>query len=134
MTSTQQIIELLTKVTAILEKKSSFSNNAASEVILSIVPLVGIIFGTVAIFFFMYWRYRLRRELIRSGQFTPTSNKILRTWSLLMGCLSTFVGIPMVILFFIMEGASYSALGGLIPLCVGLGFLLFYLLSKEKSE
>ena len=55
-----------------------------AEILLSIVPIVGIIFGCTLLFFYLFWRYRQNKELIRTGKYEATTYANLRSWSLLM--------------------------------------------------
>lgn len=106
--------------------------STAPEILLALVPLLGVVFGCVLLFFFLLWRSRLRREMIRAGQYQPMFAKNIRLVSLLIGLLSVSVGLPMTVLFAAMEGLNYVLLGGLLPLFAGVGFLLFYLFSHAK--
>ncbi len=104
----------------------------AAAVIISIVPLLGVIFGAVLLFFFFLWQYRFRKELIRAGQYQPRLWEHLRVISLLIGSIASSIGLPMFLLFWAIDGVSYSMLGGLIPLFSGLGMLAFYFISGKK--
>ena len=128
-----KLIETLEKVNQTLQQNSIGSS--AADVILSIVPVAGIAFGWTLLFFFFLWQYRLKKELIRTNQYeSSTFWKNIRTLSLLIGCLSTMIGIPITVLFFIIHGASAIALGGLIPIAVGVGLLTFYIFSRKRNE
>jgi len=128
----QELLEAI-KSLAVALKQGDAVTSPATEVILSIVPIAGIVFGCVLMFFYFLWQYRLKKELIKANQYEKTNYRNLRTWTLLMGCLSTVIGLPMTILFLVVGGASHSVLGGLIPFSAGIGFLLFYALSKGKE-
>lgn len=122
-----------------LTKQLKTINNAdltsqTPEVLLSIVPLMGVLTGSVLLFFFLLWRYRLQKELILSGKYVPSFWKNLRIFSLLIGSLSAAIGLPMSVLFFLIDGLAYSAFGGLIPLFAGIGFILFFLLSRHDQD
>lgn len=108
--------------------------SSAAEIILSLVPLTGIIFGSILIFFFLLWNYRLRRELVIRNQYHPRIWENLRSISLLLGTISTFVGASLSLLFWLVQGISYLLLGGLIPFSAGIGLLLFYYLSQNKAK
>ena len=128
-----KLIETLEKLNQTLQQNSVSSS--AADVLLSLVPITGIAFGWTLLFFFFLWQYRLKKELIRTGQYeTSTFWKNIRTFSLLIGFLSTMIGIPITVLFFIIHGASVVALGGLIPISVGLGLLIFYVFSRKRNE
>jgi hypothetical protein len=125
----------LERLVQLLEKHPpSSGGGSASEVILSLVPLTGVVFGCVLLFFFFLWQYRLRRELIRSGQYRPMFMANIRTLTLLIGIMGAASGLPMTILFLSIEGVSYALLGGLLPLCAGIGFLVFYALTIHSER
>ncbi|MCB1145365.1 MAG: hypothetical protein KDK41_08135 [Leptospiraceae bacterium] len=105
---------------------------SAAKILISLVPMLGVILGTTLLFFFILWQYKLRKELIRSGNYKPVLDERIRTLSLLIGLLSIAVGLPMTILFLIIEGVSYSVLGGLLPFSAGIGLLLFFIFSGKK--
>lgn len=110
------------------------NGSTAPEILLSLVPLVGIVFGCVLLFFFLLWQYRIRRELIRTGQHTPMFVANIRMLSLLVGLLSIAAGLPMTLLFMAIEGVDYVLLGGLLPLFAGIGCIVFYALTRRESS
>lgn len=105
---------------------------AAAQIILSVVPLVGIVFGAALLFFFLLWNYKLRKELIRTGSYQPVNIHNVRLLTLLAGITTLAVGIPMTIVFALIEGISYTILGGLIPACIGIGLVIFYAVSRRS--
>jgi len=130
----QQLIEAIRQLTAAVGKMNHPAESSVAQIILSLVPLAGVIFGWLLLFFFLLWNYKIRRELIRTGQFVPAFNKNFRTFALLLGSVSGAVGLPMTILFLAIEGKSYILLGGLIPLFTGVGLLIFYGLSRKAQD
>lgn len=97
----------------------------AAQVIISIVPIVGIAFGAIIVFFYLLWRHHETKLQIKTGTFVPkTFNSA--AFSLLTGLLLTFVGLILTLVFAIIDGFSYSILGGLIPLATGVGLLVYY--------
>ena len=107
---------------------------SAVDVMLSIVPLAGIVFGCVLIFFFLLWRYRITQELIRTKMYVSSTRKDLRAFVLLISCLSMAAGVPLTILLYAVEKhLSYSLLGGLIPLSAGIGLLVFFALTRPEE-
>jgi type IV secretory pathway TrbD component len=108
------------------------NGSTAAEIILSLVPLLGVVFGCVLLFFFLLWQYRIRRELIRTGQHQPMFVTNIRMLSLLIGLLGIAAGLPMTLLFVLIEGVTYVLLGGLLPFFAGIGFLIFYALTRSQ--
>ena len=100
-------------------------SSPAAQVIVAIIPIVGIVFGGTLIFFFLLWNHRQTMLQIRNGIYKQ-ANFDLPVFSLLAGMLLTCVGFVLTILFICIDGISLSLLGGVIPLAVGLGFLLFH--------
>ena len=108
--------------------------SATAQVIIAIIPIVGIFMGSVVIFFYLLWNHRQKTLLIKAGQYAkPDFN--LMTFSLLSGLLLITVGIALTVLLAIIEKASYGLLGGLIPLSMGIGLLAFYVIKRlEKKD
>lgn len=122
----------LKNLETMLERCVSTSHTA--DIILSIVPMVAVVFGSVLVFFLMLYNYRLRKEKIR--QQIPTEGWVehLRFISLLAGCLSFSAGIPLTLFFVFTNPANPGILGGLIPLFAGIGLIAFYYLSERKNR
>jgi hypothetical protein len=117
---------------AMLEQCISASHTA--DIILAIVPLVAVVFGSVLVFFLMLYNYRLRKEKIRQQIPTDSWVEHLRFISLLAGCLSFSAGIPLTLFFVFTNPANPGILGGLIPLSAGIGLVAFYYLSERKNR
>jgi len=106
----------------------------AAQVIIAIIPIVGIVIGAVIIFFYLLWNHRRRTLLINAGHYELPKFD-LYSFSLLAGLLLSCVGIAVTVLLVMMEGASYGLLGGIIPLSVGVGLLTYYWIKRgEKSH
>lgn len=99
--------------------------SAPAQVIISIVPIVGITFGAVIVFFYLLWRHHEIKLQIKTGTFVPKSFNFA-AFSLLTGLLLTGVGIILTLVFAIIDRFSYSILGGLIPTVIGICLLIFY--------
>lgn len=99
--------------------------SAAAQVMVTVIPIVGIVMGSVVIFFYLMWRHKQRMLMIEKGM-TPQQQFDISTFSLLAGLLNLSVGLVLTLFFLLKEGASYSALGGLVPLSVGLSLVIFY--------
>lgn len=100
---------------------------------ITVIPMVGIVMGSVIIFFFLLWRHRQRMELIRQGK-KPDDTLDVRSFSLLAGLIAAAVGFVLTVFILFKDGASYSLLGGLIPLSVGLSLLAFYVLRENERH
>ncbi|MDX9897369.1 MAG: hypothetical protein RBT62_00485 [Spirochaetia bacterium] len=106
---------------------------AASKVIISVIPIVGIVMGAVVVFFYILWNHREKMLMIEKGSYSPGPFD-LYTFSLLSGILLVAVGLTLTTVFIVAASTGYTLLGGLIPLSVGVGFLAFYTLgAKHRS-
>ena len=103
--------------------------STAAQVIISIIPIVGIVMGSVVIFFYLLWNHRRRTLLIKAGQYNRPKFD-LRSFSLLTGLLLSTVGIALTVLLSIIEGVSYGLLGGIIPLSMGIGLMSHYVIMR----
>lgn len=104
--------------------------SSAAQVIVSLIPIVGIVFGSVLLFFVILWHHNEVKLQIRTGTFVPRAFNLKAT-SLLSGLLLTGVGIILSLSFAIIDGFSYTILGGLVPFVIGLSLLIFYKVNPE---
>ncbi len=101
--------------------------SAAAQVIVSIIPIVGIVMGSVVLFFYLLWSHRQRILMIEKGLWKRTEFDI-DSFSIFSGLILTGIGITLVLFFIIKEGFSYSLLSGLIPLGLGISLIIFFIL------
>ena len=106
-------------------------SSVASKIIISIIPIVGIVMGCVVVFFYIMWTHRERMLMIEKGSFSPLPFDI-DTFSLLSGILLVAVGTTLTIVFLVLASTGFILLGGLIPLSTGVGLLAFYLLRAKR--
>jgi hypothetical protein len=107
--------------------------STAAQVIITVIPIVGIVMGGIVIFFFLYWNYKQKVLIIEKGQYKK-SEFDFDSFSLFSGLVLTSIGICLVVLFVIVEGFSYSALGGLIPLSLGVSLLIFFIIRVNMNK
>ena len=106
---------------------------SAAQIIIAIIPIVGIVMGSVVIFFYLLWNHRRRTLLIKAGQY-GRPNFDLCSFSLLSGLLLSSVGIALTVFLSIVEGNTYGLLGGIIPLSMGIGLLAYYVLKRADKH
>jgi hypothetical protein len=129
----KELTIVLKKLLVKLDAIQAAGTSTSYKILLAVVPIVGIVVGGIVIFYFLLWRYRLNAELIKLGNYENTFWKHIRIFSLLVGSISASIGLPMTILFLLVDGVSYSVLGGVIPLFSGIGFLVFfYVVSRSR--
>jgi len=104
--------------------------SAAAQVIVSIIPIVGIVMGSVVIFFYLLWNHKRRTLLIKAGQFKRPEFDLL-SFSLLAGLLLSAVGLALTVFLGIALGLSLGLLGGIIPLAVGSGLLTYFRIKRN---
>ncbi len=105
----------------------------AAQVIISIIPIVGIVVGGVLLFFALLWHHLEVKRRIQTNNFNPPKFD-WESFSLLAGLLLTGVGFVLTILFILLEGKSYALLGGLIPLATGLMLMIYYKIKPNKKK
>jgi RsiW-degrading membrane proteinase PrsW (M82 family) len=105
--------------------------SAAAQVIIAIIPIVGIVMGCAVVFFYVLWLHRERMLMIEKGSYEPRPIDI-DIFSLLVGILLVAVGLTLTIVFIVFSATGYAVLGGLIPLSIGMGFLAFYILRAMR--
>jgi len=99
--------------------------SSAAQVIISIIPIVGIVMGSVVIFFYLLWNHKRRILLIQAGQYRRPEFDLL-SFSLLAGLLLGSLGLAMTIFLALALGINFGLLGGIIPLAIGIGLLAYY--------
>jgi heme/copper-type cytochrome/quinol oxidase subunit 2 len=107
--------------------------SSAAQVLVAIIPIVGIVMGAVLAFFYLLWSHREKVRLIERGLYEERKVD-LDAFCLLTGMLLVSIGIVLSVLFLAIEGFSYSALGGLIPLAVGISFLVFFGMRRNRTR
>ena len=105
------------------------TSSSAAHVIVSIIPIVGIVMGSVVVFFYLLWNHKRRTLLIKAGQFGRPAFD-LTTFSLLTGLLLSSVGLALTIVLIIALGVNLGLLGGIIPLSAGIGLLAYYRIKR----
>jgi hypothetical protein len=105
----------------------------ATQILIALIPIIGIVLGSVVIFFFLLWRHREVVRQIETGSYRKPSFDIY-LFSLLAGFLLSGVGFVVSVLFLSIEGKSYSLLGGLIPFACGISLLAFYFLTRPDKN
>ncbi|WP_407398723.1 hypothetical protein [Treponema sp.] len=102
-----------------------------AEVIISIVPIVGITFAAIIVFFALLWRHRENKLKIMNGTFKETTFN-LEIFSLFTGLCLFGVGAVITGMFLLLKPNSFGILGGLVPLALGITLLVFYKVCPKK--
>lgn len=97
----------------------------AAQIIISVIPIVGIVMGAVVVFFYLLWHHKQIMKQLETGVYRRPSFSV-PMFCILAGALLTGVGIVLSLLFLCVDGWSYPLLGGLIPLSLGISLLFVY--------
>ncbi|MDY6934448.1 MAG: DUF6249 domain-containing protein [Spirochaetota bacterium] len=98
--------------------------SVAAQIIVTIIPIVGIVAGFTIFFFYMLWDHKRKVLMIEKG--IEQKSLDLESLSLLSGLILFAIGLSLTLFFYIKEGISYSILGGLFPLSIGLSLIIFF--------
>ena len=105
----------------------------AVQIIIAVIPIVGIVMGSVLVFFYFLWRHRQIMLQIKTNTYVrPTVN--IRLFCLLLGIMLTVIGCVLFGLFYLIAGVGYILLGGLIPLALGISLTLFYAPTRRSRD
>ncbi|MDR3342009.1 MAG: hypothetical protein LBT14_04330 [Treponema sp.] len=99
--------------------------STAAQVIIAIIPIVGIVMGSLVVFFYLLWNHKRKILLIKAGQYARPEFDLL-SFSLLAGLLLSSVGIALTVVLAIARGGNFGLLGGILPLSIGFGLLVYY--------
>ena len=106
--------------------------SAAAQVLIAVIPIVGIVMGAIVVFFYLLWSHRRLAMLIRAGQYARPVFDVL-SFSLLTGLLLGSVGITLTVFLAVLAGPTYGLLGGIIPLAIGIGLLAYYVIKRSDK-
>ncbi|MDR2343507.1 MAG: hypothetical protein LBD86_03140 [Spirochaetaceae bacterium] len=105
----------------------------AAQIIIALIPIVGIVMGSVVVFFYLLWNHRYKIFLIKTEQWKKSDFDLL-TFSLLGGLLLGAVGLCLTVFLAIVGGRNYGLLGGIIPLSSGIALLAFFSIKRFESR
>ncbi|MDR2792909.1 MAG: hypothetical protein LBB61_04485 [Treponema sp.] len=105
------------------------NQSTVAQIIVSIIPIVGIVMGAVVVFFYLLWNHKRKMLLIQTGHYTRPEFDLL-SFSLLAGLLLAGVGLALTIFLSIALGVNFGVLGGVIPLALGIGLLAYYVINR----
>lgn len=97
----------------------------AAQVIIAIIPIVGIVIGGIVMFFFLLWRHSETNLQIKLGAYHRERFN-LALYTLLFGIMLSGVGGVLTVFFALFSGRSLALLGGLLPLSIGVCLIIFY--------
>jgi hypothetical protein len=109
------------------------NNSNSAEIIVALIPIVGIGMGAVVVFFHLLWGHRRKMLLIQTKQYKP-ANFDLDAFSLFTGLLLAVVGICLTAFLGVFTESGLGLLGGVIPLGSGCALLLFYILNHGVNR
>ena len=103
--------------------------STAAQILITIIPIVGIVMGAIVVFFYLLWAHIRRTLLIKAGHYNRPDFDLL-SFSLLAGLLLGSVGLTLTVFLAVLTGPTYGLLGGIIPLAMGIGLLAYYVIKR----
>jgi hypothetical protein len=103
--------------------------STAAQIIIAVIPVVGIMMGSVVVFFYLLWNHRRKVLLIKAGQYSRPDFDLL-SFSLLAGLLLVCVGITISAFLAAFRGLGLELLCGVIPFALGTALLVFYRMKR----
>ncbi|MDR2842809.1 MAG: hypothetical protein LBV52_06375 [Spirochaetaceae bacterium] len=107
--------------------------SVVAQIIIAIIPIAGIVMGSVVVFFYLLWNHRRKMLLIQTKQWVVPVFDIL-AFSLLAGLLLGIAGLFLTVFLAIVIGANLGLLGGLIPLSCGIALLSYFFISRHYNR
>jgi hypothetical protein len=108
-------------------------HSTVAQIIITIIPIVGIVMGSVVVFFYLLWNHKRRTLLIKAGQYNRPEFDLL-SFSLLAGLLLSATGLALTVFLAFLLGKNFGLLGGIIPLAVGTGLLAYYGIKRSDKS
>jgi len=109
------------------------SPSIAAQIIVAVIPIVGIVMGSAVVFFYFYWNHKQRMLMIEKGIFQQKPFDY-SFFSLFAGLVISSVGVGLTSFFYVKEGVDYSLLSGIMPLTIGISLLLFFVSSRKLKN
>jgi len=106
--------------------------STAAQIMITIIPIVGIIFGFAIMFSYLFWNNKQKILMIEKGLLKKTDFD-LDSFSLLAGLVLLAVGGSLVLFFLFKQGWTYGVLSGLIPFSIGLSLIIFFIIRSKKT-
>ncbi|MDR2536751.1 MAG: hypothetical protein LBC46_00435 [Treponema sp.] len=107
--------------------------SGAVQVIIALIPIVGIVMGSIVVFFYLLWDHKRKTLLIEAGLYSRPTFDLL-SFSLLAGILLLSVGSALTVVFAVALGLGIGLLGGIIPLALGIGLLVYYAMKHSDRK
>ncbi len=105
----------------------------AAQIIVTIIPIVGIVVGATVILFYLLWNYKQKVMMIDKGIYKKSELDI-ESLSLFSGLILFGIGLSLFLFFYIKESFGYSILSGLVPLSIGASLIVFFALSRNLDK
>ncbi len=108
---------------------------AAAQVIVTIIPIVGILFASIVLFLYLILWHKQRMSLIEKDQFQRVFKDVdIDSASLFSGMVLFAVGFSLLLFFWIKEGVSFGMLSGLIPFSIGISLIAFFVIRLRMKN
>ena len=101
--------------------------STAAQILVTVIPMIGIVMGSIIILFYLIFNYKQKKLMIEKGIYQKNVFD-LDSFSLLSGLILFSIGLSLMIFFIIKEGVSYGILGGIIPLSCGVALIAFFII------
>ncbi len=109
------------------------SMSQAAQVLIAALPMVAVVLLAILTFFFMLWDHQKNRIIIERGERPVPRN--IDDKILLLGIVSLFVGVGLLVFFALHNGVSNALLGGIIPAMTGLGIITHYaIIHRDRTR
>jgi hypothetical protein len=106
--------------------------NDAAQILIAAIPLVAVVVLGFLGFFYFLWDFRTIRFIVDKGG-TPLPRR-LDEKLLLIGIVSFFVGIALLVFFLLKGEIGDSLLGGLIPTMAGAGIIVHFIVVRRLHK
>ncbi len=130
MNNTVELGQETIKQIAELVKPEIMSN--AAQIILAVVPIIGVLFGAALFFSLFYFYHKQKMLMIEKEIYKP----LRLNWNLIFivsGFIFMLSGVAITVVFIINGSTGYELLGGGVTLGVGVAIILSYILSSKVS-
>ena len=109
------------------------TSSQAAQVVIAVIPIAGIMKGGAVALLYLIYAHKQKMLMIEKGVFRKTRID-LRGIVFFSGFPLSATGLGLTIFFAIKEGINYGMLSGIIPLFIGISFIIYNFLKHSTTS
>ena len=109
------------------------TSSQAAQLVIAVIPIAGIMMGGAVALLYLIYAHKQKMLMIEKGVFRKTRID-LRGFVFFSGFPLSATGLGLTLFFAIKEGMNYGMLSGIIPLFIGISFIIYNFLKHSTTS